>query len=219
MKIIANHIVEAITLVTAVWNYNHIKGTRYVYFIPVMAFILIGELGAVYFIQPSNRNEMKNLHIYLVVAAIETIFLGYQFYFMLKSEKMKRFTLIGTSLLTFLMTIWFCFFVDIGNLLTSTLGIIGFFLSSVSCYYLYESFVHTEESDTNLIRSPDFWFALGVLIYWVGSTLAFVLYFFLKENQFLIFGMPLYRLFPQVFSVVLYGNFTIAIILWKKYQG
>lgn len=219
MKIISNHIVEAILLITAIFNYKHIKNTRYVYFIPVMAFILLAELGGVYFARYPNYNSFKNLHIYLIESIVETIFVGYQFYFMLKSEKMKRFTLIGTSVVTFLMTIWFCFFVDIGNLFTSTLGIIGFFLSSVSCYYLYESFVHTEESDTNLIRSPDFWFALGVLIYWVGSTLAFVLYFFLKENQFLIFGMPMYRLFPQVFSVVLYGNFTIAIILWKKYQG
>lgn len=218
MKIISNHIVEGIALITAIWNYKYIKGTRYVYFIPFLAFMLMGELGGIYFSTGANLNAQKNFHIYLIVTVVEVIFLGYQFYQMLRSEKMKQFTLIGTSVMVLLMAVWLCFFVEIGLLLTNTLGITGFFLSCVACFYLYEKFDRSEKTDTSLTRSPDFWFAVGVLIFWVGSTLPFMLYYFLKENQFLIFGMPLYRFFPQVFSVVLYGCFTMAIILWKKYR-
>jgi len=217
MKIISNHIVEAIALVIAVSNYRHIKNSRYIYFIPFLAFVLLGELGGVYFSSPHTLNAAKNMHIYLTITLVETIFCGYMFYHIIQSERMKQFTFIGSSILVSLMTVWFFFFADISVLLTNTIGITGFFFSCVSCFYLYEQNISSDKSEENLVKNPDFWFAIGVLIFWVTCTIPFILYFFLSKNQILIFGVPLYRLFPQVFSVVLYGCFTTAIILWKKY--
>lgn len=218
MQIISNHIVEAITLITAIANYKHIKGTRYVYFIPVMAFILFGELGGVYFSKPPNYNVSKNLHIYLVITMVENIFLGYQFYHMIQSRKMKLFTFVGTALLTVAMSLWLFFFVNLGSLITNTLGVAGFFFSCLSCFFLYEKFVINEHTDDKLTLIPDFWFSIGILVFWVGSSIPFMLYYFLKNDQILIWGLPLYRFFPQLFSVILYGCFTAAIILWKKHQ-
>jgi len=216
MKIISNHIVEAIALITAIWNWKYIKNTRYVYFIPFLAFVLLGELGGIYFSSPPHLNAEKNMHIYLTITIVETIFFAYIFYQILQSEKIKQFTFIGSTILVSLMTAWFFFFVDISVLLTNTIGITGFFFSCVSCFYLYEKNITTEKTDENLIRNPDFWFAIGVLIFWVTCTIPFILYFFLSKNKLLIFGVPIYRLFPQIFSVVLYGCFTVAIILSRK---
>lgn len=216
MKIISNHIVEAIAFGTAVWNYRYLKNTRYIYFIPFLAFMLLGELGGLYFGTPPYINAAKNLHIYLVITMVEIIFYGYMFHELLISKKMKQFTFVGAAILFWLLSIWLFFFADIGVLLSNTIGITGFFLSIVSCFYLYEMNTNSEKTEENLIRNPDFWFTIGVLIFWVTCTLPFILYFFLSKNQILIFGVPLYRLFPQIFSVVLYSCFTVAILLWRR---
>lgn len=219
MTIISNHIIEAIALITAAGNYKYIKHTRYVYFIPFLAFVLLGELGGVYFSSPPHLNGTKNMHIYLVILLVETIFYGYMFHQILESEKMKKITFTGSAIIVCLLMAWFFFFADIGVLLSNTLGITGFFFSCISCFYLYEKNISSDKTEENLMKNPDFWFATGILIFWVTCTAPFILYFFLKENQILIFGIPLYRLFPQVFSVVLYGCFIVAIILWRRKPG
>lgn len=216
MKIIVNHVMEALTLFVAVYKYKDIKHTRYVYFIPFLVFTLMGELGGIYFLTPPHVNGMKNLHIYLVLTMVEIIFIGHQFYEMFRLRKLKQFTLIGSSFLFILLSVWLFFFVDIGVIFTSTLTVLGFFLTCLSCFFLYEKFAYSELEETIFIQLPDFWFTFGILIYWGGSTIPFVLYYFLKENQILILGMPLYRFFPQVFSIFLYGCFIKAILLWKK---
>lgn len=216
MKIISNHIVEAIALITAVWNYRYIKNTRYVYFIPVLAFILLGELGGVYFANPPNLSVAKNSHIYLSLAMVQFIFYGYMFYQIIHSKRMKQIIFIGTSVILLLLAIWLFFFDKISVPLTITNGVAGFFFSCVSCFYLYEKSITPTQTEESLFGNPDFWFAIGILIFRVTATIPFLLYFFLSKNQILFLGKPLYHFFPQVFSVVLYGCFTIAIILWRK---
>lgn len=218
MKIAANHITEGIALLTAIWNYKYIAKTRYVYFIPYLAIILFGELGATYFSELPNKSIFKNNHIYLFISTVETIFVGYQFHQMFRSEKMKYFTFGSTLLITVLKTLWLFFFVDISVLLTSTWGLTGFLFSCIACLYLFEVIIYSNKQEESLIRNPDFWFTIGILIFWVTCTIPYVLYFFLSKNQILIYGIPIYRLFPQVFSVVLYSCYTVSIILWKKYQ-
>lgn len=216
MKIISNHIVEAITLITAVWNYRYIKNTRYVYFIPVVTFILLGELGGVYFALPPNESVAKNSHIYLSIAMVQYSFYGYMLYQIIQSKSVKKMILIGTSALFWLLAIWLFLFLDISILLSTTIGVASFFFISISCFYLYERNMITDQTEEPLLTDPDFWFVTGILIFRVATTLPFLLHFFLSKNQILVFGKPLYHLFPQTFSVVLYGCFTTAIILWRK---
>ncbi len=218
MKITPNHITEGIALLTAIWNYKYIAKTRYVYFIPYLAVILSGELGATYFSELPNKSIFKNNHIYLFISTIETIFLGYQFHQMFRSEKMKYFIFSSTLLIIVLKILLLFFFVDISVFLSNIWGLTGFLYSCIACLYLFEVIIYSNKQEELLLRNPDFWFALGILIFWVTCTIPFILYFFLSKNQVLIFGIPIYRLFPQVFSVVLYGCFIVAIILWKKYQ-
>jgi hypothetical protein len=216
MKIISNHIVEFITLVTALIHYKHIKNTRYFYFIPLLFFTLFGELGAVHFYL--KHNSFGNTHIYLWVVTFEFIFFGYQFYHIIRSKRIRVITMIGTTLLTIAMMTWFCFFTVYHEMYYNTMVIGGFFLCCLSCAYLVEQFILNDDYDANLLRVPDFWMVTGVLLFFVGNSITFALHYFLKGDKLLIFGMPLYHFFPQVLSVFLYGGMTTAIILWKKYQ-
>lgn len=218
MHITTNHIVEAIALITAIAKYNQIKGTRYFFFIPVLAFVLIGELAGEYYGHYPNYDVPKNQHIYLMVSTVETLFLSYQFYKMINCKKVKMAILFSSLIVIFLSIVWFFSSVDLGNVLFNLWGISGFFLCSISCYFLYEKFVISEEVKYNIMKFSDFWFAIGVLIFFAGTTIPFMLRFYFKDSQFLILDLPLYRFFPRLFSVILYGSFTTAIILWKKNQ-
>lgn len=216
MKISANHIAEGIALFTAILNYRYIAKTRFVYFIPYLSVVFFGELGATYFKQIPNPNAFKNHHIYLLISSVETIFTGYQFHQMFRSEKMKHFVFGCTSFIILLKLLWLFFFVDIGVLLTNTWGLSGFLYTCLASFFLFEIIMNSHKQEELLTRNPDFWFAIGVLIFWVTCTIPFILFFFLSKNQVKIFGVPIYNLFPQIFSVFLYGCFTISIILWKK---
>lgn len=216
MNITINHIVEAIALITAISNYKKIKDSRYVYFIPFLAFVLLGELGASYFY--GLRNATKNLHIYLIIVMVECLFIGYQFYQIIKSKRLKKIILIGVSILLLLNTLWLCFFKEIGNVLTVTMGIKGLFFSYISSFFLYERIFLTEQSEVNIYYTSDYWFTMGLLIFFVGTTLPFLLYYYFKFHDILIFGKRIYNLFPQIFSLLLYSCYMVSIILWKKYQ-
>jgi hypothetical protein len=218
MKIISNHIVELIALLAALWNYKHIRNTRYFYFIPLLAFTLMGELGASYFYVTLVDYQPGNTHIYLWVVLFEFLFFGYQFYHILLSRRMRTATVIGTSLLVFSMLFWFCFYAEYSEMYYNTMVIGGFFLCCLCCTYLYEQFVLSDDFEVNLMTVPDFWMVTGILIFFVGISISFALHYFLKGDGITIFGMPLYHFFPQVLSVFLYGCITVAIIQWKKYQ-
>lgn len=216
MNITINHIIETIALTTAIANYKKINGSRYVYFIPFLAFVLLGELGASYFY--GLRNATKNLHIYLMIVVVECLFIGYQFYQIIKSKKLKKIIFIGVSILLLLDTIWLCFFEEIGNVLTVTMGLKGLFFSYVSSFCLYEKAFLSEQPEVTIFRNPDFWFSIGLLTFFVGTTIPFLLYYYFKFHDVLIFGKRIYNLFPQIFSLTLYSCYMVSIILWKKYQ-
>lgn len=216
MKIISNHFVELLALLTALWNYRYIKNTRYFYFIPFLAFTLLGELGGSYFYVNHANYVTGNTHIYLWVVTYGFLFFGYQFYHILKSTKLKFITALGTASLVLSMCIWFCFYPVYTQLYYNTYVIGGFFLCCISCSYVVEQFIFNDDFETNLLKVPDFWLVTGILLFYAGNSIIFALHYFLIGDKVQILGMPLYHLFPQVLSVFLYGCMTVAIVLWKK---
>jgi len=216
MKLISNHIVEAAALITAIGNYRYIKNTRYVYFIPYLTFILLGELGATYFYHPPNTSTFKNWHIYLLVFMVTHLFLGYQFYHILTSQKRKQITFVGTTILTLILSIVLFFVEEIGNLNNFTNVIAGLFFCYLSCFALYEQLIHTEDLEVRTHHSPDFWLVTGVLFFYAGTTLPYMLYFYLKKDNVFFYGMRLYHLIPRFSSIVLYNCYVVAIILLRR---
>lgn len=218
MIIGSNHIIELLALLAALFNLKHIKGTRYFYFIPFLAFTLMGELGGAYFYVNQPEYITGNTHIYLWVVVFGFIFFGYQFYQIFQSRILKWITAIGITALVTAMTIWFCFFTVYTQLYYNTYVIGGFFLCCISCAYMYQQFIVSDDYEVNLFRVPDFWLIMGILLFYVGNSITFALHYFLKGENILIFGMKLYHFFPRVLSVFLYGCMIAALFLWKKYQ-
>lgn len=78
MHISLSVISEFISLVAAFFSYKKLKGTWYVYAIPFLFFVLYAEIGATYYWTTFNRTDCPNgnVHIYLWVSIMETIFYG-----------------------------------------------------------------------------------------------------------------------------------------------
>ncbi|HCL05388.1 MAG TPA: hypothetical protein DHW64_05235 [Chitinophagaceae bacterium] len=218
MKIISNHIVELLALLAALWNLKHIRGTRYFYFIPFLAFTLLGELGGTFFYISHPGYVTGNTHIYLWVVVFGFIFFGHQFYEIFQSKKLKWITAAGITVLVSAMAIWFCFWPVYTQLYYNTYVIGGFFLCCISCVYMYQQFIVSDDYEVNLMHVPDFWLVMGILLFYVGNSITFALHYFLKGENILIFGMKLYHFFPRVLSVFLYGFMIVALFLWKKYR-
>lgn len=218
MPILSNFIVELLALLAALYNLKHIRNTRYFYFIPFLAFTLLGEFGGAHFAKYYADYVTGNTHIYLWVVVFGFIFFGYQFYEIFQSKLWKWITAVGTTLLVLAMLTWFCFLPVYIQLYFNTYVIGGFFLCCISCAYMYQQFIVSDDYETNLFHVPDFWLVMGILLFYVGNSISFALHYFLKGEPIMIWGVKIYHFFPRVLSVFLYGFITVAIFLWKKYR-
>lgn len=218
MPILSNFIVELSALLAALYNLKHIRNTRYFYFIPFLAFTLLGEFGGNHFAVHHPKYVTGNTHIYLWVVVSGFIFFGYQFYQIFRSKLWKWITATGITLAVSAMMVWFCFFPVYTQLYFNTYVIGGFFLCCISCAYMYQEFIVSDDYEVNLFHVPDFWLVMGILLFYVGNSITFALHFFLKGEAILVWGMKLYHLFPRILSVFLYGFMVVALFLWKKYR-
>ena len=67
-----------------------------------------------------------------------------------------------------------------------------------------------------LLNESGFWLAMGVSIFFSGTSIVFALHDLIIKNNLTFFGAKLYNFVPRVLSVILYASISIAIILCKK---
>jgi hypothetical protein len=213
---ISNFILEALALLAALYNLKHIRNTRYFYFIPLLAFTLLGELGASNFIHHYSDYVTGNMHIYLWITVFHLIFFGYQFYHIFHSKKWRLITATGITLAVSTLLFWFCFFPVYTQLFLNTHVAGGFLLCCLSCVYIYQEFVLSDDHEINLFHVSDFWMVMGILLYHAGISIVFALHYFLKVTPTYIWGMKIYHLFPRIASFFLYSFIIGALFLWKK---
>jgi hypothetical protein len=96
----------------------------------------------------------------------------------------------------------------------SWLIISGFFLALVSLLYLYERV--NSDDDQDLVKQPGIWVALGVSIFFSGSSIVFSLHDLISKGNLKLFGFKLYWIVPQILSVFLYACISVSIILHRK---
>lgn len=213
---ISNFILEGLALLVALYNLKYIRNTRYFYFIPLLAFTLLGELGAANFARNYVNFTTGNIHIYLWISIFHLIFFGYQFFNIFRSRKWKLITATGITLAVSTLLYWFCFFPVYTQLYLNTDVTGGFFLCCLSCVYIYQEFILSDDHEINLFHVPDFWMVLGILLYHTGVSIVFALHYFLKVSPTYIWGIKIYHLFPRIASFFLYGSIMTALFLWKK---
>ncbi len=213
---ISNFILEAMALLAALYNLKYIRNTRYFYFIPLLAFTLLGEIGAQNFANNHRDYLTGNIHIYLWISVFHLIFFGYQFFKIFRSRKWKLITATGITLTVSTLLFWFCFFPIYTQLYLNTDVAGGFFLCCLSCVYIYKEFIISDDYEINLFYVPDFWMVMGILLYHAAVSIVFSLHYFLKVSPTYIWGIKIYHLFPRIASFFLYGSIITALFLWKK---
>ena len=212
IKIELNHIVEAISFLVACSYYKSLKNTFLFWVIPYLAFILMAELGASYF---KYHLHKPNGHIYVIISLVEFVFYSYLFYHFNKNSKLQKVISVGSTLLVLPYLFLFFFFSDYKSYDFYLPVYTGFYLAIVASIYLYKISIK-DDTEFALTKQVGFWVASGVLIFFSGISISFLLHSFLKNATIKIWGMSIYNFIPQVLSIFLYGCITIAIIVCKK---
>ena len=212
IKIELNHIVEAISFLVACSYYKSLKNTFLFWVIPYLAFILMAELGASYF---KYHLHKPNGHIYVIISLVEFIFYSYLFYHFNKNNQVKKAIIIGSSILVLPYLFLFFFFSDYKGYDFYLPVYTGFYLAIVASFYLYKISV-IDDTEFAITHQSGFWVASGVLIFFSGISISFLLYSFLKNINIRIFGLSIYNFIPQVLSILLYGCLSIAVVVCKK---
>jgi hypothetical protein len=213
MRVHINYIIEFISLLIAIFYYPYISKSFMRWFLPFLAFIFIMELVAgslSYYITP----KWTNASIYYLVSIIESIFYNFIFYKISHREGIRKIILLFSSISTIAFSFGFIFYTNDYNFYLPILIIFGFSLSTIALSYVYTSF--TDDDKMVLITEPGFWIALGVSVFFSGTSIVFSLYNFIRINNLTVFGIKLYNFVPRILCIVLYSSISIAIILCKK---
>jgi hypothetical protein len=203
-----NHVTEFIGVVIAAVYYQGIRHSFNKWFLPFLVFIFLGELVAWLIFR---RN---NIPVYYIISIGESVFYGYLFYNLSQKRLLKNFIRIFSWLFVIVYAYGLIAYTNVSAYYFPWLIISGFFLALVSLLYLYERF--NSDDDTDLVKQPGFWVALGVSVFFSGTSVVFSLHDLISKEKLNLFGFKLYWIVPQILSVFLYACISVSIVLQKK---
>lgn len=208
MNIFFNPVTELISVLIAAVYYARIRYSVSKWFLPFLLFVAVGEIAAGAFL------ETNNIHIYYIISIGESVFYGYLFYHLSKNRLLKNFIRVFSCFFALAYLYGLIFHTSNASYYILLLATSGFFLALVSLLYLYER-VNIDD-DTDLVRQPGFWVALGVCIFFSGTSIVFSLHDFISKENLRLFGYKLYWIIPQILSFFLYTCISVSIILHQK---
>jgi hypothetical protein len=92
----------------------------------------------------------------------------------------------------------------------------GYILTIICCFYFYELFgLDYSPKLAPISKRYEFWFSLGVLVFFAGMSVVNSFYYYIKTIPFTIAGLHIYNIIPQILSIFLYGSISLSIILWS----
>ncbi len=214
LSLVKNHlhnIAELISLVIAIIYYPYLKRSFMKWFLPFLAFIFIAELivGYLrYFV-----HVRSTLGIYYLISIVESAFYGYIFYRFCNLRMLQRIILLFVFISVTGYIVNFIFFGIDGKHFLSNLVMSGFLLAAIALGYIHTLFI--DDRSFILISEPGFWVAVGVSLFFSGTSIVFSMHDFILKNDLNLFGVKLYHIVPRVLSIILYSCISIAIILCK----
>lgn len=181
------------------------------WFLLFVLFIMLAELVVNYqaYVLHATTRPLNYL-----IGIIESIFYGYIFYHMTSSGTLKRSIQFFVPISVIAYCIGYFFISDSTDYFIGCFIGSGFFLATISLAYLYVLVVNYDEKF--LIDEPGFWLAIGISLFYSGTSICFVLWKIILVNDLSLFGIRLYNFIPQVLCVVLYSCMSICLILCKK---
>jgi predicted membrane protein len=127
-----------------------------------------------------NLNEQGNIWVYDVVSILTSVFIGNYFYRLLQTPVKKKTVII--LVLAFLVYAIYRQVTVEGQRLFDSLGY-AIVSASVAVYvFMYFHQVLKNVNEANILKEFNFWLASGYLVYFVGSFIIFVSYYYLTNK-------------------------------------
>ena len=181
------------------------------WFLPFLIFIFFGELFAKYQYCVLNRSTISMQYF---IGISESIFYGFIFYKLYDRIILKKLIIFLILTNTLIFSFGLIFFTNEFGYFFPSIILCGFFLAVIALGYIYTKYV--DEDEIMLLNESGFWLAMGVSIFFSGTSIVFALHDLIIKNNLTFFGAKLYNFVPRVLSVILYASISIAIILCKK---
>lgn len=202
---------EILAFIVALICYSKLKASYMVYFIPFLLFTIICEVGSDFIY---SNYQIKTEWIYNILNPVTTLFYGYIFCSLIRNRKLKSVFFWG-ALLYIVINIYVLSQIEGFSILLILLSSI--ILVTLSCYYFYRCLLDDVDLTAFYIKSG-LWFAAGILIFYSGISIVFALVDYIRAHHLTMFGVSLYKFVPRTLSIILYGCFSIAFLLWRKPQ-
>ncbi|WP_443939649.1 hypothetical protein [Pedobacter sp. MW01-1-1] len=179
--------------------------------VPYLFVVLLVEISAKYLVLRYNYNtggmyNLMNLFCHL--------FYGFLFYRFAVAKEFRQtiLILIGSYAIVSIFYYSITSFYSFNHYIITIGGIIQVFFA---CLYFYQ-FLLDDSHSYHRHYSSGLIIASGVLIFYSGIAICFSLYNYIRMNELLLFGVPLYNFIPRYLSIILYLLISLAIIVWKK---
>jgi hypothetical protein len=155
--------------------------------------------------------KQHNLFVWNTVTILETLFLGYAFYLVIRSSKLRHFLRIGAGIFVVLAVTDFFYLSGLKAVTVYTVAAETVLL--ITTVLLYFEQLLQELRATSLERNPMFLIGVGVIIYFAGTVMVFLL-----QNSVSGVQEMLMMMVNSVLSLVLNSIIAWAFLLTGKTQ-
>lgn len=194
--------------------YHNSLGSRGLFLFPFyLSLVLIQELSL--FILLRYDSTYSTGIVYNIYNPVNAVFYS-AFYYRVPFLRDAR-RLIGLLIVAFVLVNIFTFlFIQPIAVYNSYLSLAsGFLITLCGIIFLFNYFrldSHAEEKKW----LPVIWITIGLVSFYPVVNISFALYKYLLAYQATLFGIKLYRLIPQLMSIIMYVCFTRAFYLCSK---
>lgn len=208
---ISTYYIEFLTFCIALYRYKRLKNSYMFWFIPFLGLTFLSEVSSDFIYKTYN---LSTYWIFNFLIPITTIFYGFIFYCLIRDKRLKTpLTLMG---ILYLLTNFYWSITSLSFSIPIVL-LASVILVFLSCYYFYRCLLDEVNLSAFYVKSG-LWFAAGVLIFYSGISIVFSLVDYIRDHHLTLNGLPLYQFVPRVLSIILYGCFSVAFLLWRKPQ-
>jgi ABC-type multidrug transport system fused ATPase/permease subunit len=202
--------IEILAFLTSAASYDKLKSGYLRWFIPFLFFIVLIELTGRYFRTVLHE---PNAWIYNISTTIEFLFYGSIFYQTYQNSRYKS------------IVKWFLFLYPVAaalNILfiqgyqyfhTYTMSLGALCMVIFACLYFIDLLNAGKKLD--LVRTPMFWIASGLLFFYLGNFVYELLFDIIELKQY-DFERRLFRAINNSLILVLYSCFIIGFLCQRK---
>lgn len=177
-------------------------------FFPYLLVVLITESYGAYL----RLSGIFNSYVYNIFMPIYLYTFSLILLYILKAEKLLRYKyLLLSSIVLFYVFILYRF--GISKLLSEILVTSNFIFSILCLIYLYR--LMSDNLSINILKLPEFWIVVGILVYSFGSITVW-LFMGLLNTIYQTMQLPLRQIIMLFLNGFLYGSWSYAFLC--KYQ-